>query len=68
MAKRNLFYFLKGNLKADFLSEIKTVNAALALGPPFYGEGSILGIFTARTARLSLAVMDSENGLNDFPT
>ena len=40
-------------------------NAPLALGVSSHGEGSILGIFTARTTRFYLAVSGSENGLND---
>ena len=63
----NLFIFCKKILMQDFLTEIKKVNATLAVGVASHGEGSILGNFTARTTRVSLAVTGSENRLDDRP-
>ena len=66
--RENFFIFCLKIPKQDFQTENKKVNAPLAMGVVSHGEASILGIFTARTARVSLVVMDSENGLNDRPS
>ena len=55
----NAFIFCLKIAKRDFQTENKKVNAQ---GLASHGKGSILGIFTVRTARVFLAVMGSENG------
>ena len=64
----NVFIFCNELPKRDFLTENKKVNAPLAMGVTYHGEGSILSIFTAQIARVSLAVTEVENELDVHPS